>query len=442
MDRLILLLMWLLPLQVVSQVTTLNDLDTALADLKDSYYDRQSVIPIDNITNAITVTAKFSLTAIKSINVEAGQIEISGYLTLTWADERFTTITEDISVMVSSASIWTPDVTLVNAVTEASDPSTYADVKFNMNTAQIVWKRWVYPTGVCKMDNYYFPFETHECTFRYGSLGYGSDRLVMSSSSSTLDLSGFTENSEWSLEETSSSTYVEDSFSYFRITVKLKRKSTYTAGKILLPTILVAVISTCIFLAPLAHSDRALFSVVSVLLTFSLFLYNSALIPASSLSVPLMMYFLFAELFYSAIVTFLAIISVRIGSKSDKDPVPNWLKTFASIFRCNFQSTNGANTITVLPAEGDTSKLKTNKQAAHKKHSATLESAWDDDPNTETTNTNNRNEGRKATGADGVRNDEMTWAEVGESLDYLFLICLLFMQLCMTAGIILPLGLQ
>ena len=434
---LILTMACLLYQKVASQVTTLADLDNELANLVDSYFERQSVIPVQSVTSAITVTAEFSLTAIKSINVEVGQIEISGYLTLTWADERFTPIAEDISVMVPSSKIWTPDVTLVNAVTSASDPSTYADVKFNMNTAEMVWKRWVYPTGVCKMDNYYFPFESHECTFRYGSLGYGSDRLVLSASSSTLDLSGFTENSEWSLEETSSSSYVENSLSYLQLTVKLKRKSTYTAGKILLPTILVALISTCTFLAPLTHSDRALFSVISVLLTFSLFLYNSALIPASSLSVPLMMYFLFAELIFSAIVTLLAIISVRIGSKSDKDPVPSWLKTFVSYLRCNFQTTNATNTITVLPANGDIKSP--NKQGGRKKHSVTLESAWDEDATTESTN--NENEER-ATGGNNANDNEMTWAQVGNTLDYLFMIFLLFMQLCMTAGIILPLGLH
>ena len=439
MNRLLVsLLTCLLCQQVTPQVTTLADLDTELANLKDSYFDRQSVIPKQDITSAITVTAEFSLTAIKSITVEAGQIEISGYLTLTWADERFTTIAEDISVMVSSDSVWIPDVTLVNAVTSASDSSSYDDVKFNMNTAEMVWKRWVYPTGVCKMDNYYFPFETHECTFRYGSLGYTSDRLVLSASSSTLDLSGFTENSEWSLEETSSSTFVENSLSYFQLTLKLKRQSTYTAVKILLPTILVALISICTFLAPLAHSDRALFSGISVLITFTLFLYNSALIPASSASVPLMIYFLFVELFYSAAVTILAIISVRVGSKSEQDPIPSWLKTFISYLRCNTQKTNEPNTVMVLPANDDKMKT-THKNGGHRVQSVTPESVWDDDANVESANTHTHNEGR--VNGETVKDDRMTWAEIGKTLDYLFMLLLLFLQLCIICGIIIPLGL-
>ena len=402
-----------------------------------TYFDRRSIIPKQDIASAITVTAEFSLTAIKSINIEEGQVEISGYLTLTWADERFTTIAEDISVMVSSDSVWIPDVTLVNAVSSASESSSASEVKFNMNTAEMLWKRLVYPTGVCRMDNYYFPFETHECTFRYGSLGYASDRLVLSASSPTLDLSGFTENSEWSLEKTSSNTFVENSLSYFQLTLKLKRQSTYTAVKILLPTILVALISICTFLAPLAHSDRALFSGISVLITFTLFLYNSALIPASSASVTLIIYFLFVELFYSAALTILAIISVRIGSKSEQDPIPSWLKTFVSYLKCNTQKTNGSNTVMMQSANGDKMKT-THKNGGNRVQPVTPESAWGDAANAESANTHNHNAGW--VNSETVKDYRMTWAEIGKTFDYLFMLLLLFLQLCIVCGIIIPLG--
>ena len=491
--------------RIAAKVETLDQVDNLVADLKDAYYDKQSIIPKQNVTLAISVDAEFSLTAFKSVDVAAGQIAISGYLTLSWTDERFYSytienVTEDVLVMLPSNSIWTPDMTLVNAVSsaqEASSSSTSStatsssssvDLMFNFRTAGVTWKRWVFPTGVCKMDNYYFPFEIHECSFRYGSLGYASDKLELYTSSSALDLSDFTENSDWSLEETTSNTYVENSHSFFRVTLKLKRKSSYTAVRILLPTILFAVLSVCSFLTPVGHSNRTVFSGIMLLITFVLFLYNTTLVPASSVSVPLLIVFLFLELFYSAGVALLSVISVRIGSKSDLDPIPGWLTTvvsfvtiFAAYIRCNASNTVEPNTDVKALSDNhdkvrnlhmDTTELRTKTPASfwatnHRAETPggawpggenrvktpasalrrdqrvrlqTLDKDWTDEQlSLKSANISERMPIDGSIAGD-TEDGHMTWAEIGTTLDYLFMFLLLLIQIILCLGILIPLS--
>ena len=489
---------------VKAQVKTLLDLDGLVSDLKDAYFDKQSIIPKENLT-LMNVDAEFSLTAFKTVDVEVGQIAISGYLTLKWTDERFTSYTtnpeaEDISVMLPSDSIWTPDMTLLNAVSSASDTTlasssstatssnSAVDLEFNFKTARVTWRRWVFPTGVCKMDNYYFPFEIHDCTFRYGSLGYTSDKLAMTTASSSLDLSDFTENSDWSLEETSSSTYVENSHSYFEVLLKLKRKSSYIAMRILLPTILFAVLSVCSFLTPVGHSNRTIFSGIILLIALLLFLYNSTLVPASSISIPLLITFLFFELFYSAGVSLLSVISVRIGSKSELDPIPGWLITFVSFMKTTFAFSRCTSSNSVDPNTGikvlsdNHDKVKNLRMDTTELRTKTPASFWATDHRTETpAGAWPGGENRVKTPASALRRDpkvrlqtpdkewaderlslksanisehlpidgsiagesedgHMTWAEIGTTLDYIFIFLLLLIQFILCLGILVPLS--
>lgn len=486
-------------------VKTLEQVDGLVADLKDAYYDRQSIIPKQNVSLAMSVTAEFSLTAFKSVDVAAGQVAITGYLTLSWTDERFYSYTaenvsESVSVMLPSNSIWTPDMTLVNVVSSASDASSSSssssattssssvDLEFNFRTAGVTWKRWVFPTGVCKMDNYYFPFELHECSFRYGSLGYTSDKLEMSTNSSSLDLRGFTENPDWTLEETASDTYVENSHSFYRVTLKLKRKSSYTAVRILLPTILFAVLSVCSFLTPVSQSNRTIFSGITLLITFALFLYNSSLIPPSSVSVPLVITFLFLELFYSAGVALLSVISVRIGSKTDLDPIPGWLTTVVSFINTIFAYLRCSGSNTVEP-NTDVKALSDNHDKVRNLHMDTAElrtktpaSFWATNHRAETPGGAwPGGENRVKTPASALRRDQrvrlqtpdkdwsdeqlslksaniseripidgsiagntedgyVTWAEIGTTLDYLFIFLLLLVQFFLCLCILIPLS--
>ena len=427
---------------VHSQITTLDDLDTAMSNLIDMYFDKQSVIPKQDISSAITVDVQFSLSALKAIDVEAGQVAISGYLTSTWTDERYPANTDAVSVMVSSTSVWTPTLTLVNGVSSTTDTSR---IQFTFNTAALVWKRWVYETASCKMNVFYFPFDSQECTFRYASLDYSSSRLVLSAGSTILGTNDFTENSEWTLEGTSVTTSIESSTSYIQFTIRIKRKSIVAAVKIIVPAVLIGVLSIFCLLMPLQGSDRVAFSSVCILVVFLVYLFNSPQIPSSSTSTPLILYFLFAELFFSGLVLMLSILSVRIGTRTDPENIPGWLTTVVSFMTCNFNATDthtktGANevmTISEMDQETQNNHIRQNG-ALRQHHQVTPESAWDDDIQVDT----NENTGQVDRLKTAEETMPLTWKDVGKTLDILFMCFLLFIQIVICCGFIIPLALN
>ena len=412
-----------------SQITTLADLDAELTTLLDEYFDKQSVIPKQDITSSISVNVQFSLSALKEVDIDAGQITISGYLTTTWTDERYTPTADAVSVMVPAASVWTPTLTLVNGVSSTTDSS---KVQFTFNTAEMILKTWTYQTGTCRMNNFYFPLDVQECTFRYKSLEYSANRLVLTASSSVLDTTGFTESSEWSLKETFTNAFVESSTSYFQFTIKMKRKSVGIAMKIFVPTILIEVISIFCFLIPIQASDRTGFSVMCILVVFLVYLFNSPQIPSTSTSLPLILYFLFTELFFSALVSLIVILSVWIGSRSDQENVPDWLSTFVGFLRCNFNArelntkTRKTDIIVISDFDQEIQDNKPRQNGGFRMQPVTPESAWDDDINLEPAGTSGSAEPLNTV----EKSECLTWKEVGKTLDYLFLSLLLFFQIC------------
>lgn len=438
--------------QTSAQISTLSELDAEFTSIIDAYFDKQSLIPKNDTNSSISVNVEFSLLVIKEVNVDAGQISISGYLTLTWTDERIPALADDIYVMVPASRLWTPTLTLVNGISSAADISasaSAANVKYNFNTTEMVWKIWVHQTGACEIDNFYFPFDSHKCTFRYAFFGYAADRLVLSNALSAIDTSGFTETSEWSLTETSSSAFIESSNSYFQFTLTLKRKSTHTALKIVVPSILIALFSSLSLLVPIQTSDRILFSGMSVLIMFLLYLYNSTLVPSSSASVPLILYFLFLEMFFTATVSLLAIASVRVESKPDSDEVPDWLRTIVSCLRCNFYTTERNRRVTKTEVMSLTDVTQTGqRQDPHyinggvKVKPVSPASSWDDDVYADPDHNRVSRDNKDGGGEVPEKVGKLTWREVGETFDLLFLVLLLVLQICICCGFLIPLALN
>lgn len=90
---------------VSTVVSTLADLDNEVLDITDKYYEITSVIPLQTVGDVMNVSLDLNLLSISDVNANSGHLILSGYLTVSWIEERYTRITDDIWTQLSASSI-------------------------------------------------------------------------------------------------------------------------------------------------------------------------------------------------------------------------------------------------------------------------------------------------------------------------------------------------
>jgi hypothetical protein len=288
-------------------------LDDEFANLIDAYFDKQAFVPVDTVGSTIAVTIDFDLVSVVGFEDDTGSAIISGYLTVKWTEERFTIVADDIDVSVSASSIWTPPLLIVNSLSSAAIVGSDDDVvKFNLNTAQVIWKPRIYTKVTCD-SNAFFPFDMQECSIQISSLNLEDTEMTVAVTKSTIGTTLYVGNSLWELKKSSATSYSVQSHPYADFKLTLQRKAQYITLIIVTTTVVTSIVHLFVLLLP-QDTDRVKYSITSMLGVLVVLLWVISYVPLNARPVSIIVYYLFIEFLLNVVVLVIAINIFRVST--------------------------------------------------------------------------------------------------------------------------------
>ena len=395
-------------------VVSYLDLTTLLANAKDAYYDRQTLIPMEFTNQTMNVTLDINLASINSFDELGGYLEISGYFDAGWTDSSTEPGTANVAVLMSSASIWKPSLLLVNSVkgtAEIGDET--SKIRCNLMSWECTWQPWIVLRGGCSPDTRFYPFDSQECSFKIAAWGHTETELKLRSTRSEWNLELYEDNPEWSIVQTSSENYNQHNVSFVEFKIKLKRIPTYYVINLIAPVTLLALVNVCVFILPAESGERVGFSITCFLSFVVLLNIIMGFIPSSSASLAYLCYYTFIMMVFSCGMSLATVFTLWIHFKSETSDskVPIILYGIIYMLKCRCCQVVPPRPKKVVPVQ----PIPAN-------------SVWDD----------------KQLAPDYVDNDEddrkfnITWKDVASIMDIFFLLGFLGAQIFYSIAYLLP----
>lgn len=294
-----------------------------LTDTKQLYTDvfanlQKEVVPNLDQSQPLNVSVKFALVNIVNFDETQEKIVIIGSARMTWTDSGISwnpaTYGNKQSIPISSKNIWTPSLTLINAI-DSLEPIDKG-IDFNVNifyNGEVSLSSGGVLAAKCTVDISKFPFDSQTCKFQFCVWNtIASDVMLYTDTSEPFSLDFYTENSDWSLQSYSAKTHVWNHFSVYDITFTIKRRPLYYSIIVICPTMLFVALNPLVFLLPMESGERIGFS-MTVLLSYAIFLtLVTDAIPASSNPMSIILIVMMITIAISSIIVVMNIINTTL----------------------------------------------------------------------------------------------------------------------------------
>ncbi|XP_075678940.1 acetylcholine receptor subunit beta-like 1 [Dermatophagoides pteronyssinus] len=171
--------------------------------------------PVKNYTHPVNVSIYLDINYIKNLDIQTNMLETEGWLRLSWIDENLKWKRseyggiEDIRVHVDE--VFRPDITIINSADSENiiRSTTHSDLILWFS-GDIFWMPALSMKTICEIDLTEWPFDQQTCLFRFASWTYDGDALNLVNVSDKIDLTSFSENSEWDIIDSSCEYMVHD----------------------------------------------------------------------------------------------------------------------------------------------------------------------------------------------------------------------------------------
>ncbi|XP_063932693.1 neuronal acetylcholine receptor subunit alpha-3-like [Zophobas morio] len=266
---------------------------------------------------------------------------IDSWLALRWTDEHLTWNPDDYEslkrIHLSHTDIWMPDLSIYNRRTQGGDQSAIDSVTCIVaNTGQVVCVPSTSHSTICTSDLTKFPFDTHNCTVRFGSWVHSGEELDLQISKDALNTDDLIYNGEWDLIDTNvfkhpgiykccpNNTYPSINYSF-----KIQRISGAHTASVILPAFALVIITlVSLWVAP-NNPQRLNLCYVNIISEFLYIQYVSWLIPMNGDRVPLILLFARDSLLLSAFTIMFSLVLASMVE--NKKTTPAWISRVVSV---------------------------------------------------------------------------------------------------------------
>ncbi|GMR52668.1 hypothetical protein PMAYCL1PPCAC_22863, partial [Pristionchus mayeri] len=322
------------------------------------YYYNKNVRPVKNATEAVKV--KFGASLIRLIDVdEVNQVLTTNlWLEMQWFDYKLSWDPEKWNgirkLHIPSDQIWIPDILLYNNA-DGEPHITTMSAALIYFTGLVVWKPPSIYKSFCPIDIEYFPYDSQECSMKFGGWSYNGFlldvRQIPSENNSIItmydedhkeyhfleqgmDLSSFYPSLEWDLLKLTSKRHEQlypgccgQEF-YIDVTfdIKLRRKTLFYTVNLVIPCMLIAILTTFVYyIPPIEH--KMSFSIL-ILVSLSVFyLVLIDLIPPTSMVIPLIGKYLLLTMFLVSLSIIFSVITINFYRRDGSaQPMPSWVR--------------------------------------------------------------------------------------------------------------------
>ncbi|XP_029643592.1 neuronal acetylcholine receptor subunit alpha-10-like isoform X1 [Octopus sinensis] len=291
--------------------------------------------PVRNASSTVSVDFGLSLNQILDLDEKNQVLTTAVWIYEEWIDENLKWEPEVYQglnmIVVPSELLWVPDIFIFNTASENN--AGYV----NVTGSKIMIKpsgrvRWMVPLMIkssCSVDVTYFPYDSQQCTVRFGSWVYDGEQLNLFNEPSKPDLSKYVENSEFVLLNVSLSRVAADSdccpgdgwHPMIHFTIEIDRKSLYYDYIVIAPTLMLCVMTLASFLLPCHCGEK-----IAIGLTVFLTLYVLELLVAEntpdSNATPILGVFLILVMTLNCVSLIMATVVMNIRKHADEKLCP------------------------------------------------------------------------------------------------------------------------
>ncbi|XP_064645489.1 neuronal acetylcholine receptor subunit alpha-6-like isoform X2 [Lineus longissimus] len=299
---------------------SLNAEGELIRQLTDPSVYEKVVRPVRNISDPVVVTVKFTVQRFQ-LDSSTSTLSLYGYPEIGWKDEYMRWNESEYdglqSILVPGDAIWLPDIGIYNRID--------ADPAFEYRPAhRIILKSdgtltWLLVAAFsveCVMKMAKFPFDEQICSFLIGSLSHDPRKLQLLKNSVPSSTKG-TVNGEWSCVENGEveTYYYEQNFpdwKQYRVTMYLRRKSTYYVLNVLIPCVGVSLLVVMVFFLPCESGEQISLSITTLvaLTVFQMTTANN--IPKTTNETPVLVIYLTALTAMSAASIVLTVLVLKV----------------------------------------------------------------------------------------------------------------------------------
>ncbi|XP_072317785.1 neuronal acetylcholine receptor subunit alpha-10a [Eucyclogobius newberryi] len=340
-----------------------------LKDLFDNY--SSALRPVEDTDKELNVTLQVTLSQIIDMD-ERNQI-LTAYLWIrrVWVDAHLRWDKDEYdgldTIRIPSSYVWRPDIVLYNNADDHFTGPMDTNVVIQ-HDGQITWDSPAITKSSCKVDVSFFPFDSQQCRFTYGSWTYNGNQLDILNGMDSADLADLVENVEWEVLGMPAKKNVivygccAEPYPDVTYTLKLKRRASFYVFNLLIPCVMISFLAPLGFYLP-ADSGEKVSLGVTVMLALTVFQLLVAEIMPPSENVPLIGKYYIATMTMVTASTALTIFIMNIHHCGpDAKPLPRWAKTviLQYLARMCFVYEVGENCMSPTPEKHDQPPVKNN----------------------------------------------------------------------------------
>lgn len=286
--------------------------------------------------DTLTIKVGLAVTSIVELDPIGRQLTANVFMRFSWNDKSLVWDKEAYggldSLRVPAEQIWRPEITLYNGET----------VDFPVSAMMIVYSTgdclWVPPVTYkawCETgDMKRFPFDRHECFFKFGSWVYDGFMIDVQTDKDAdgeallkyLDASG--KGGEWAVSggrvERHEKYYscCEEPYPDVSFYLTLTRRAPYYTVSLVIPSILTMLLTLATFWFPPDEGEKLTMGCFNLLYLLILLCHLQAVVPPNHLQVPSIVLFCGNTLLFSGLSVILSVATLSLSRRGDYTLVP------------------------------------------------------------------------------------------------------------------------
>ena len=416
---------------------TLNDTQTLSDNLLQGY--NKKLLPLLEQNRTVNINVSFTLAILQDFNDITGEISFLGVFQLLWHEERFKWDPKQYGgqteIIFPVDDVWKPQLIMANVEDRKTHPGRNAlRVRF-YHTGEAYMQSLDYLQSVCAVDVHKYPLDVQTCDLGVAPWGYKRNEvnLIINDNKALKFEDILQENSAWELTKGHIFVGTDFDMSYFTISITFSRRPAYAIINLFLPVIVLTAINPLVFYLPPESGERVTYS-VTIFLAMSVYMgIVSDHMPKGSEPIAEVSFWLLCKIVFSAGVVFCTIVSLRVYSKEDKEPVPKSVQVIVKTLHRRCFCTNKGKAI-IIPTGTGTRHSSVAAINSHDKHinnpkrlSEDLHSVFEDD-NLSLMSRDLKHNVKSTTMSEDTSGEDITWKKVGQTFDlYMIFLSLIFL---------------
>nr|KAG5702161.1 hypothetical protein BaRGS_033873 [Batillaria attramentaria] len=300
-----------------------------------------NIRPVRRAADATEVNLHLHVKRIVDVDVKAQKLSQVVYMDILWKDEFITWDPKKFgnvqNFLVRQKDIWTPDLMFGPHISGQPLRMGHDNMLLMVwYDGRVSWTPDLTIDTACTMDITNYPFDEQRCTWQL--YPWMSDKehvkLTVRNLSDIFDML-ISENVEWKLTDVRGQTcdfkneYFE--FSCVKFTYVLKRRATFLVLTVVIPTVMLAVISTLVFVLPVDSGEKISLSVAPVLAFVLMLSIMMNVLPQSSLQTSVFVVYLVFLVVCSTLSISLTVAVLSLRRRPDCLPLPKFAITFVRL---------------------------------------------------------------------------------------------------------------